>query len=193
MMLVSSLFAMKLKSAEQLFSIILMFGAGSGLIFILRWFWWRINAWSEIAAMVVSGIVSICFWLFEEELFKSDEAFFPSWSNYPLVVFITTISWLVVMSLTPAEDKSVLTRFYIKIRPSGLGWQAFRPADQVALSTPRIPIGLFAVVSGALFVYGCLFAMGNLLYGNYGYATIIAVVALMAGLVVYLLWKKIGL
>src|SRR5690606_13450026 len=96
--------ALVLTNALQLFNIILMFGAGTGLIFILRWFWWRINAWSEISAMIVSGVISILisFTSFGDWLFGGThlvtgvevEGLMPSWMTYPFIVLVTTISWL---------------------------------------------------------------------------------------------------
>ena len=92
-----------------------MFGAGTGLIFILRWFWWRINAWSEISAIFVSGLVSI---LFNIDVISSalfgDSTLMPDYMKFPMVVLITTVVWLLVTFSTPAEDKGVLLSFYIK-------------------------------------------------------------------------------
>ena len=103
LMVASAIFALYLTNAKQLFDIIIMFGAGTGLIFILRWFWWRINAWSEIVAMFSSGIISLLFWRFEDILFIGDSALFPVWSRFPIVVLITTVIWIAVTYLTPAE------------------------------------------------------------------------------------------
>src|SRR5690606_9493960 len=90
LMVLSSIFALELNNATQLFEIIIMFGAGTGLIFILRWFWWRLNAWSEIVAMFSSGIISMLFWRYETELFLAEGAPFPVWSKFLLVVLLTT-------------------------------------------------------------------------------------------------------
>ena len=108
LMVFSALLALVLTNALQLFDIILMFGAGTGLIFILRWFWWRINAWSEISAMLVSGIVSILLnFTFLGDYFFGDDGLMPSYANFPTVVLVTTIVWFAVTYLTRAESKEV--------------------------------------------------------------------------------------
>ncbi|MBT6881307.1 MAG: Na+:solute symporter, partial [Flavobacterium sp.] len=123
LMAFSALFALFLTNALQLFDIILMFGAGTGLIFILRWFWWRINAWSEISAMFASGMISILLnftslstLLFDHqtnnEIFV--EGIFPAWSKFPIVVLITSIVWVTVTFLTKPETDETLRKFYKK-------------------------------------------------------------------------------
>jgi SSS family solute:Na+ symporter len=120
LMAFSALFALFLTNALQLFDIILMFGAGTGLIFILRWFWWRINAWSEISAMFASGMISILLnftslstLLFDHqtnnEIFV--EGIFPAWSKFPIVVLITSIIWVTVTFLTKPETDETLRKF----------------------------------------------------------------------------------
>ena len=97
LMVFSAIFALYLQNAKQLFDIIIMFGAGTGLIFILRWFWWRINAWSEISAMIVSGFVSIFFSSqLINDIFFGINGFLPNWSKFPLTVLVTTIIWIIV-------------------------------------------------------------------------------------------------
>ena len=108
-MVLSSILALYLNNALQLFKFILMFGAGTGLIFILRWFWWRINAWSEISAMVASGVISLIFsstWgnsLFYNSLDPNSSALFPSYLKFPIIVALSTIVWLIVTYVTKPE------------------------------------------------------------------------------------------
>ena len=97
LMVLSALFALALTNAAELFKIIIMFGAGTGLLFILRWFWWRINAWAEIVAMFFSGVISIVFWQANATLFSGANALLPVWSEYVLVVLLTTLVWLIAM------------------------------------------------------------------------------------------------
>ncbi|MBL6680560.1 MAG: Na+:solute symporter, partial [Flavobacteriaceae bacterium] len=123
LMIISSIFAIALTNSYQLFDIILMFGAGTGSIFILRWFWWRINAWSEIAAMLSSGLISI---LFSNEKIASaifNENFIEPYFKFPVIVLITTIVWLVVTFMTKPDDDQKLIEFYKKTRPGGPGWK----------------------------------------------------------------------
>ncbi|MGB1210423.1 MAG: sodium:solute symporter family protein, partial [Lacinutrix venerupis] len=117
LMVLSALLALLLQNALQLFEVLLMFGAGTGLIFILRWFWWRINAWSEITAMFASGIISILLKLtpIGVYLFGVDSGVFAEYYQYPFVVVITTIIWLIATYATQPESKEVLQQFYKKI------------------------------------------------------------------------------
>ena len=112
-MILSAILALLLQNALQIFDILLTFGAGTGLIFILRWFWWRINSWSEISAMFSSGIIAIS--LKSTNLgvyfFDSDKGVFPDWSEYPLVVLVTSIIWIAVTFFTKPESDEVLQNF----------------------------------------------------------------------------------
>ena len=197
LMVFSAILALFLTNAMQLFSIILMFGAGTGLIFILRWFWWRINAWSEIAAMFSSGIVSILFLVFDAELFTGPEAILPSWSTFPLVVLITTIIWLLVTYLTPPEENRVLYSFYKQTQPGGPGWKRIiteAQRDDVLIVDKKekwtVPAGILAMVLGCLLVYGCLFATGNWIYGNYTLAIALTVMVAICAFLLIRVWNS---
>tara|TARA_R110002020_G_scaffold259768_2_gene473715 strand:+ start:53398 stop:55203 length:1806 start_codon:yes stop_codon:yes gene_type:complete len=197
LMVFSAILALFLTNAMQLFSIILMFGAGTGLIFILRWFWWRINAWSEIAAMFSSGIVSILFLVFDAELFSGPEAILPSWSTFPLVVLITTIIWLLVTYLTPPEENKVLYSFYKQTQPGGPGWKRIiteAQRDDVLIVDKKekwtVPAGILAMVLGCLLVYGCLFATGNWIYGNYTLAIALTVMVAICAFLLIRVWNS---
>ena len=200
LMILSALFALALTNAVQLFDIIIMFGAGTGLIFILRWFWWRINAWGEITAMFVSGIVSILFnfGALGQQLFGTEEVtgMLPSWSKFPLVVFITTLAWVLVIYLTPSETEEVLSRFYKKTTPGGPGWKNIRNSlknngVEIVEGNWSVPQGILAMLLGCVFVYGCLFATGNWIYGNYTLAGIITLLALVSAIALNKVWKRI--
>ncbi len=196
LMILSSLFALELNNATQLFDIIIMFGAGTGLIFLLRWFWWRINAWSEIVAMFSSGIISILFWQYEDALFLSEAAPFPGWSKFPLVVLITTILWLATTFLTKPEENKVLYRFYKITKPGGPGWNkihAEAKVEGVSLDDGNerwtVPSGVLAMIVGCILVYGCLFATGNWIYGNYPLAMGLTVMVLVATFFLIKIWR----
>jgi Na+/proline symporter len=207
LMLFSALLALVLQNALQLFDIILMFGAGTGLIFILRWFWWRINAWSEISAMFVSGIVSLLFNLTElgVNLFggqtvagEAVEGILPGWSKYPAVVAITTLVWVVVTFVTPPESAATLRKFYRKTRPGGPGWKkvvedALEDNDSIAESGAAwtVPSGVLAMVLGCVLVYSCMFATGNWIYGNYGLAGGLTAATLLSAFLLKRVWDKI--
>jgi len=199
LMVCSALFALVLTNALQLFDIILMFGAGTGLIFILRWFWWRINAWSEISAMFVSGIVSIliAFTSLGDMLF-GEEALMPSWAKFPFIVLITTIVWITVTYLTQPESKSVLQDFYKKIQPGGPGWSKVvneaRAENIEIINTNEgwsVPSGIVAMLVGCVFIYSIMFATGNFIYGAYTKALMLLGLVVISGFILIKLWKKI--
>jgi len=199
LMVSSALFALVLTNALQLFDIILMFGAGTGLIFILRWFWWRINAWSEISAMFVSGVVSIMltFTPLGNYLF-GDDGLMPSYAKFPMIVLITTIVWVVVTYATQPETKTVLQGFYKKIQPGGPGWSKVvneAKAENIEIVKTNegwsVPSGIIAMLVGCVFIYSIMFATGNYIYGEYTKALILSGVALISGFVLIKLWSKI--
>jgi Na+/proline symporter len=199
LMIFSALFALVLQNALQLFDIILMFGAGTGLIFILRWFWWRINAWSEISAMFVSGIVSmlIAFTSLGETLFGA-EGLLPSWSKFPLIVLITSIVWIVVTFMTQPEESDVLEKFYKKTQPGGPGWdkivnEANTNGNNIVDTKEgwSVPSGILAMLVGCVLIYSVMFTTGNFIYGNYTNAFILFGVSVVSGLILIKLWKKI--
>lgn len=199
LMIFSALFALYLQNAKQLFDIIIMFGAGTGLIFILRWFWWRINAWSEISAMIVSGIVSLLFSSQSvSDYFFSTQGLMPSWAKFPIIVLITTIIWLLVTFITKPEKQSVLEHFYLKTQPGGPGWNKTlkkSKVDNLKEINPsenwNVPKGILAMLLGCLLIYCCLFATGYFIYGKYALAISISLVAIIAGYSLFKIWKKI--
>lgn len=199
LMVFSAIFALYLQNAKQLFDIIIMFGAGTGLIFILRWFWWRINAWSEISAMVVSGVVSLLFasQSIGDKLF-GEEAFMPAWAKFPMVVLITTIVWIAVTFLTQPETKDVLQKFYKRTQPGGPGWSKVvmeAEQDNIDIVDTKeawsIPSGIVAMLVGCIFIYSIMFATGNFIYGETVKASMLLVVTVISGFILLKLWKKI--
>ena len=206
LMIFSALLALVLTNALQLFEIILMFGAGTGLIFILRWFWWRINAWSEISAMFASGIISILlnFTSLSTLLFdhKIDggivvDGVFPAWAKFPLVVLITTIIWVVVTFLTKPEKNETLRAFYKQTTPGGPGWKkvlsTFEDKSFIEKENSKewsVPSGILAMVLGCILVYSCMFATGNLLYGNYSIASGLLILIVISAFLLIRIWKS---
>jgi Na+/proline symporter len=151
-----------LENALQAFQILLQIGAGTGLIFLLRWFWWRINAWSEIAGMVISFLVAVYFQFLHEAL-----GFAPLHPSLMLVlgVAITTLGWLVVTLATPPADRATLQAFYDRIRPMGPGWRT------AVTTKPRKPgenptAAFLCWFLGCAVVYTALFGTGYLIYGR---------------------------
>ena len=193
LMIISSIIALLLTNAYQLFDIILMFGAGTGLIFILRWFWWRINAWSEIAAMISSGIISIA--LTNEKIFSLifNEYGLPLYMKFPLIVFITTIIWLTVTFITPADDNETLINFYKKTKPGGPGWSFIKKLDNIDNEEDKwiVPSGILCMIFGCLMIYSALFSTGYFIYGFTFEAFVFLFFAIVFSMLLYLFSKKL--
>ena len=195
LMIISSVIAILLTNALQLFDIILMFGAGTGSIFILRWFWWRINAWSEIAAMLSSGIISIA--LTNESLFNlifNDDGF-PAYMKFPFIVLVTTSIWLIVTFITPADEKETLIKFYKKTKPGGPGWNKIK--EHITMSDEKeewiVPKGIICMIIGCITIYSALFSTGYFIYGEISSALIFLLVTIISGLILFKNAKKIML
>lgn len=200
MMVISGLLALTLTNVKQVFDIIIMFGAGTGLIFILRWFWWRINAWSEISAMFSSGIISILlnFTSLKTILFGVEDGLFPSWFQFPFVVLVTTIIWLVVTFLTPPEKDETLQLFYKNILPSGAGWRkVVAKANLAGINFDQkeknwsLPNAILAMLLSCVLIYSCLFTTGFWIYGDYKQALILTSLVIIASIFLIKLLKKI--
>ena len=170
LMIISSLIALVLNNALQLFQIILMFGAGTGSIFILRWFWWRINAWSEISAMICSGIISV---LFEftpiGEMIFSENLIQP-YFKFPTVVLITSFVWVSVTFMTKPDDDETLIKFYKKTNPGGPGWKRIKTMSNLNSKNLEkewiVPSGILCMILGCFAIYSALFSTGYFIYGE---------------------------
>jgi len=186
LMIVSSLFALYLTNALQAFNILLQIGAGTGLIFILRWFWWRINAWTEISGMLASFLIALYF-TFGPQAEMADH-----W-KFVWGVGLTTIIWLTVTFLTQAESPEKLRAFYTVIRPQGPGWKTVREElnlDENEKGSP-LSIQILGMFVGTLFVYSSLFATGFFLYGQGGSAAVAGTTALLSGIVLRRIWMQL--
>ncbi len=199
LMVLSTLLALLLQNAMQLFNLLLVFGAGTGLIFILRWFWWRINAWSEITAMVASGLISLTLTIpsIKSTLFGL-EGIMPGWAEFPFVVAVTTILWLLITFITPSEDESVLRAFYKKTQPGGPGWAKIidkAQKDGVELlddnKTWSVPAGIVAMLLGCSMIYSIMFCTGYFIYGNLRLAFPLLALAIVSGYLLIKIWGKI--
>ena len=147
---ISSLIALSLTNALQLFNFILMFGAGTGLIFIMRWFWFRINAWSEISAMFFSGLISIVLNMQSVSSYLfGDFGIFQDYMRYPIVVFTTTIFWLTITYVTEPEDQKVINSFKKRI---GRGIRGFEFKKYLISSIPNILLSVCLVMSILVFI-----------------------------------------
>ncbi len=184
--------ALLLENALQAFNILLQVGAGTGLLLLLRWFWWRINAAAEITGMVVSFAVALVFFFagrmgFEPAFGLAD------WQQLIAGVALTTVSWLVVVYFTPPTSEAVLENFYRRIRPIGPGWAPVRARMGSTAERPRTDFTasltcFFAAVIG---VYSALFATGYLLYGRTTPGVLFALLSAGAFALIARLWPRL--
>jgi solute:Na+ symporter, SSS family len=190
----SSALVFALDTAKDAFDIILQIGAGTGLLYLVRWFWWRVNAWCEVVAMVSSFAVSAGFLVL-------GKAGFPVSTHVALMltVALTSACWIATAFVGPATDRRTLVEFYRKVRPFGPGWEPIRreagiAKDEAGSSRENIPMALLGWVAGCTVIWSALFAIGNFLYGRTGAALLLlatfAVSAAVLIRVVNRLWAR---
>lgn len=177
LILMASVVALWLENALQAFQILLQIGAGTGLVFLLRWFWWRINVWSELSAMGISFVVAVYFQFIHTALG------FQAWDPSLQLVFgvaVTSIGWLSVTFLTPPVDRDTLRRFCYRIRPLGPGWRGAGIEDTWNDGTENLTGAFLSWFLACIAVYAALFATGYALYGRGGIALVCFVVTILA-------------
>ncbi|MGM0545849.1 MAG: sodium:solute symporter family protein [Bacteroidota bacterium] len=196
LMVVAGALALALQNALESFQIILQIGAGTGLLFILRWFWWRINAGSEIAAMFIAFAVALYFQLLHAHTGLPEVT---GWEELIIGVIITTIGWVGVTFATRPTDKETLVNFCKVARPGGPGWQKVieQARDEGKDTEPledeawRVPQGMLCMILGCIAVYGTLFATGYWIYGKWILASVITVVVLISSVMLFKAWRKL--
>ena len=176
LMIIAGFFALNLSDALGAFQILLQIGAGTGSIFLLRWFWWRVNAYSEITGMIVSFTLAIYFKWFHDGIFGFS---FKPHEELLLSVLITTSSWIIITLLTKPTKKEKLLEFYYKIKPYGIGWNGFLKANNlVQFKGKESPMkDLLLMFIFIIIIYFGLFGVGYLLYGNILYGTIMLIIS----------------
>ena len=150
-----------LDTASAGFTLLLSIGAGTGLLYLLRWYWWRVNAAAEIAAMAGSFLTAVGF-----EMARASGMTIPSHISLLATVGVTTVVWIAAAFLGPRTDEKVLESFYRLVRPAGPGWNRVRAATGINASPDSIPQAMLGWVSGVLFVYAAMFGVGSALTGN---------------------------
>ena len=168
-----------LTSAGQAFTLLLMIGAGTGLIYILRWFWWRINAYTEIVAMVSSIIIA--------GYFNFGESSLEGWQKIVIGALLTTIVWVVATYFTPPDDEVTLRNFVKKVNPGGPGWVKY--SDDISGKPWPVPKGILSMVLGCMAVYGFLLGVGQLIYGQTGSGLLICGLGAASSYGLLKLWK----
>ena len=189
LMVVSGAAVFLLSTAGEAFHLLLSIGAGTGLIYLLRWFWWRINAWSEIAAMAASFTIALSLFIARKSGLEMSSHVALVWS-----VALTTVVWIVVTFLTKPADVETLRRFYRTVRPAGRGWAKFVGPEEMTGPRDSLSLSFLGWVFGCTFVYSALFATGAFLYGQPMQGTVCLVVSIGAGLglatVVPKIWRE---
>lgn len=211
LMISSVLLALVLQNALQAFQYILMIGAGTGLLYILRWFWWRINAYSEVSAMIAAGAFSLMFILVENFVMirlQDDmvdvfglQTSMSYWNVIKLLgtVILTSVTWILVTLVTSPVDQPTLRSFYSRIRPGGPGWkhvvdQAEREGVHLVKEDQLkwdVPTGILCMILGTLMIYSLLFTIGYVLYGNYIASISLGLIAVSSGFMLSRYWSKL--
>ena len=167
-----------LTSAGQAFSLLLMIGAGTGLIYILRWFWWRINAYTEIVAMISSLIIATYFNFLDSN--------FQEWEKIVIGSLLTTMVWIIATFITPPDDEKTLLNFVKKVNPGGPGWSKYTLNESKEIW--QLPRGILLMFLGCSAVYSVLLGVGQLIYGNQlGYFLIL--LSIISGFGLKKFWK----
>jgi Na+/proline symporter len=161
LMVCAALMTYALGTAKEAFDLILSIGAGTGLLYLLRWFWWRVSAWSEIAAMVSSFVVALGFFIARKNGLEV-----ASHVSLIATVVTTTVVWVAVTLVAPATDRETLVKFFRLVRPAGPGWSTVQAEAGVGSSPDSLSQGMLGWVLGCAFVYAALFGTGSLLYGR---------------------------
>jgi Na+/proline symporter len=174
-----------LQTAQEAFYLILQVGAGTGLLYLLRWFWWRINGWCEVAAMLSSFFISLVFFILKQQgtVFSTD-------GQLIFTVIVTTVCWVATAYLGPQTDKQTLIDFYKKVQPFGPGWRAIHlisgVSDEEAAAwkkTDNIPLAMLGWVTGTVLIWSALFTVGNFLYGRWNYGFGLLAISVVSGAV----------
>ncbi len=171
-----------LETAKDNFDIILQVGAGTGLLYLVRWFWWRVNAWCEVVAMASSFAISVGFLVWK----KLHWLEIPTHAQLVFTVVFTTICWVIMAYVGPATDHDKLVDFYRKVRPAGPGWARIRREaglmeTDLPAAADNIPLAMLGWAAGCAMIWSSLFTVGNFLYGRTGYALGLLAVFLVSG------------
>ena len=161
LMVLAAAFTYVFDSAKESFNLLLSIGAGTGLLYLLRWFWWRINAWSEVAAMASSFIVAVGFFIAAKTGHGVADHI-----SLIITVAVTTLVWVAVTYLAKPTDRSTLVSFYRLVRPAGPGWNGIREESGVGSSPDSFSNSLLGWVLGIAFIYSALFGAGSFIYGK---------------------------
>jgi Na+/proline symporter len=177
LMVFAGLLTFGLDSARETFDLLLSVGAGTGLLYLLRWFWWRVNAWSEVAAMASSFAIALGFFIA-----RKAGATIPSHVSLLVTVAATTLVWVSATLLTQPTERATLVSFYRLVRPAGPGWKPIASETGVGGSPDSMPQSLLGWVLGCCFVYAALFGAGSFIYGKTAQGLVWAALFTLSGI-----------
>ena len=190
LMVLGAAVALQLDTAGQGFQILLQIGAGTGLVFLLRWFWYRVNVWSELAGMTISFMVAIYFAFAHEALLGFSPL--PGSTQLVIGVAVTTVGWVAVTLVTPPAGRETLQAFYDRIQPMGKGWRRVVRVGDGSKDAGTITASFLAWFLGCVLVYAALFGTGYLLYGQFLWAALALGISAGAGVWLFRLLPRIG-
>jgi Na+/proline symporter len=178
--LLSILVTSGIDTVGSMWELLLALGSGTGLVLILRWYWWRVNAWSEISAMIASFVISLAAMAFVKARLPADS---PLIQTYVMLITmsLSTVTWLTVTYLTKPEPDATLDAFYRKVRPGGPGWR--RVSERLGFGGETIPGGALAWtnwLAGIIAVYASLFGIGKIIFGEWTSGAVLVVIAVVA-------------
>jgi Na+/proline symporter len=180
LVLVSGYVASELHSVGEGWQIVLGLGAGTGAVYILRWYWWRINAWSEISAMLVAAAVAI---YLHKNMPGDDPVTFAKTSL--ITAGITTIAWIAATFLTPAESQEKLLAFYRRVRPTVYGWKKIAALAPDIAQVRDVGSNAFDWGMGCVLVYASLFGIGKIVFGDWLFGLVLLAIAGGAGYMIF--------
>ena len=199
LMILSAIMAMTiLENATQAFDILLLSGAGSGAIYLLRWFWWRINAWTEIVAMASATIMAFVLVLLVPDAWVETTLLDAAAVKLLIAVSFTSLVWIATTYLTKPESMETLIRFYEQVQPGGPGWKKVIDAAEkqdILFSEEQkgwdLPQSLLSVALGTLGIYAALFSTGNFIYGKWAWGLGLMFISLTSSFLVIRLWRQL--
>ena len=199
LMIISAIMATTiLENATQAFDILLLSGAGSGAIYLLRWFWWRINAWTEIVAMASATIMAFVLVLLVPDAWVETSLLDAAAVKLLIAVSFTSLVWIATTYLTKPESMETLIRFYEQVQPGGPGWKKVIDAAEkqgILFSEEQkgwdLPQSLLSVALGTLGIYAALFSTGNFIYGKWAWGLGLMFISLTSSFLVIRLWRQL--
>ncbi len=187
--------ALLMRDALSSFELMLQIGAGTGLLLILRWFWWRINAISELTALIVSFVVAVAFFALNRAGYN-----IPFWAQLVGGVAITTIAWIIATFASKPTSLETLQRFYDTVQPAGPGWRpvvdqrsksAAAPTSRGTTAASDLPASIACMIASTLAIWSLIFASGYFLYGRLGWGVLYAAIATGGTVVVLRNWPRL--